>query len=107
MHGDITVEPRLGGGSIFTVVLPVEDIKLHPAGTTQIMRQTLVSAEPTQKLKLDPRLFKLNSVSPSPPPQILAASKKTEKPEYQTQHLKILVVDDSSRSLLFLYIFAD
>ncbi|KAJ7192410.1 hypothetical protein GGX14DRAFT_480074 [Mycena pura] len=102
MHGDITVESRPDGGSIFTVVLPVEDIELHPAGTTQIMRQTLISAEPTQKLKLDPRQSKLHSVSPqitvSPPPQIPAASEKTEKPEDKTQHLKILVVDDNAIS---------
>ncbi|KAF8143691.1 histidine kinase-like ATPase [Mycena galopus ATCC 62051] len=100
MHGNITVESRLGGGSIFTVMLPVEDIELHPAGATQIMRQMLISAEPTQKF--DPPLSKSNLVSPqitvSPPPRILAPLKMTQRPEDKTQHLKILVVDDNAIS---------
>jgi hypothetical protein len=92
MHGSITVESRQGGGSIFTVVLPVEDIELHPAGISQTMRRTMVSAEPIPTTKL--------ASTVSAPPQSLTTSndnttKKIDKAEDKTQHLDILVVDDS------------
>ncbi|KAJ7916045.1 hypothetical protein B0H13DRAFT_377949 [Mycena leptocephala] len=95
MHGSITVESRQGGGSIFTVVLPVQDIELHPAGMPQTMRRTMVSAEPIPTTKL--------ASTVSAPPQSLTTSndnttKKIDKAEDKTQHLKILVVDDNAIS---------
>jgi len=109
MHGGISVESRPGGGSIFTVELPVENIELHPAGSVQTMRRTMVSAEATPTPKLDPRLFaaSLPRLTVSSPPRPLATSsdnitKRKEKPEDDSPHLKILVVDDNviSRKIL-------
>ncbi|KAJ7360822.1 hypothetical protein DFH08DRAFT_1073988 [Mycena albidolilacea] len=105
MHGRISVESRLGGGSIFTVELPVEDIELHPAGSVQTMRRTMVSAEATPTPKLNPRLSAASLPRPtvSSPPRPLALSsdnitERKEKPEDDSPHLTILVVDDNAIS---------
>ncbi|KAF7344559.1 hypothetical protein MSAN_01937800 [Mycena sanguinolenta] len=45
MGGTITVESQLGGGSIFTVVLPVDGIELRPAGEPRKMCRTYISLE--------------------------------------------------------------
>ncbi|KAJ6556223.1 hypothetical protein B0H19DRAFT_140673 [Mycena capillaripes] len=100
MHGTITVDSRLGGGSIFTVVLPVEDIELPPIGTPQSMLRILVSAEPA---KLSPKASTSDSVHvPAQQPLALLtqslAAVGTEEAEDPTQHLKILVVDDNAIS---------
>jgi hypothetical protein len=99
MHGTITVESRPGGGSIFTAVLPVEDIELPPAGMPQKMRRTLVSAESTPTTNFASTSDSDNAKAESPqhtPPQCLTSNDNTmEKAEDKAQHMTILVVDDS------------
>jgi hypothetical protein len=103
MHGTITVESRPGGGSIFIVVLPVEDIELPPAGMPQKMRRTLVSAEsiPTTNFASTSDSDNAKAASPQHTPlQCLATSNdnttgKMDEAEDKAQHLTILVVDDS------------
>ncbi|KAJ7816817.1 hypothetical protein B0H13DRAFT_2136226 [Mycena leptocephala] len=59
MGGTIGVESRSGGGSIFTVTLPVEDLELAPANKPRAMRRTFFSSEPASRspeLPLTPSL---------------------------------------------------
>ncbi|KAJ6595606.1 histidine kinase-like ATPase [Mycena vulgaris] len=101
MHGSITVEPRPGGGSVFTVVFPVEDIELAPAGAPLLMVRKVVSADPTPRSahaddatapRIPPGLPHRHSIPPN----------EEEEEEGQEPHLKILVVDDNviSRKIL-------
>ncbi|KAJ7731932.1 hypothetical protein DFH07DRAFT_846816 [Mycena maculata] len=109
MHGVITVESRPGGGSSFSVVLPVEDIELGVAGSPRAMRRTFVSAHAISKLEINPlpspplsspSLSEPNSAETvtsihtdtAPLPQTANAA------EVDEQHLKILVVDDNAIS---------
>jgi hypothetical protein len=119
MYGTIMVESRPGGGSIFTVILPVEDIELPPAGTPRIMHRTLVSSDPIATAKNDPW-------PPVAPNSVTAARKaKLAAPQLAVSrilqaviqesdrmngkenvaedmlHLNILIVDDSRCSLAF------
>ncbi|KAF8190299.1 hypothetical protein K438DRAFT_1831756 [Mycena galopus ATCC 62051] len=49
MGGAIDVESRLGGGSIFTVALPVDGIELLPTSKPRSMRRTYISSEQAPK----------------------------------------------------------
>ncbi|KAJ6495241.1 hypothetical protein C8R45DRAFT_986429 [Mycena sanguinolenta] len=73
MGGTIAVESRLGGGSIFTVVLPIDGIELRPAGEPRTMCRTYISSErPATSLELPP--------SPSGTPPETDALKRLEDP---------------------------
>ncbi|KAJ6502814.1 hypothetical protein C8R47DRAFT_216524 [Mycena vitilis] len=106
MHGEISVESHPGGGSIFTVVLPVEDIELHRITAAPVMRQNVISAEPPPKAKLFPLVSPLPLVSEPATvlPQIafspgaVQRTTQTAKSDDKTAHLKILVVDDNAIS---------
>ncbi|KAJ7926876.1 hypothetical protein B0H13DRAFT_1066300 [Mycena leptocephala] len=91
MYGTITVESRPGGGSIFTVVLPVEDIELPPAGTPRIMHRTLVSSDPIVTAKNDPW-------PPVAPNSVTAAQKaKLAAPQLAVSRILQAVIQGSDR----------
>ncbi|KAJ7500704.1 hypothetical protein B0H11DRAFT_2189157 [Mycena galericulata] len=112
MNGAISVESRARGGTIFTVVLPVEGIELGPAGAPRTMRTTLVSTTPIPGLKLEPQLspalsddLSAGRISGpvSPVSENVATSSydfpsKTGKSEDDMQHLNVLIVDDNAIS---------
>ncbi|KAJ7906495.1 hypothetical protein B0H13DRAFT_2333436 [Mycena leptocephala] len=116
MYGTITVESRPGGGSIFTVVLPVEDIELSPAGTPRIMHRTLVSSDPIATAKNDPwPPVAPNSVTAARKAKLVAPQLAVsrilqaviqgsdrmngkENVAEDTLHLNILIVDDNAIS---------
>lgn len=120
MNGAITVVSQPGSGSIFTVVLPVEDIELSPAGTPRTMRTTLISADPISRseaealpsptLSDDPSDSKMSSLQhiflPTPQkPAALNVNTTKGKSKDDVQHLRILVVDDSWCFLPFVLCF--
>ncbi|KAJ7828301.1 hypothetical protein B0H13DRAFT_2437951 [Mycena leptocephala] len=91
MYGTITVESRPGGGSIFTVVLPVEDIEISPAGTPRIMHRTLVSSDPIATAKNDPW-------PPVTPNSVTAARKaKLAAPQHAVSRILQAVIQGSDR----------
>ncbi|KAJ6462741.1 CheY-like superfamily [Mycena vitilis] len=118
MRGSITVEPRLGGGSVFTVELPVDDLELAPEGVPQVMYRTLISANPIPELnpassppghavphaslavarqaKLVPAVVPKNILQ-----TIISAGARPNGKKLTTHdelHLNILIVDDNAIS---------
>ncbi|KAJ7037861.1 hypothetical protein C8F04DRAFT_1090413 [Mycena alexandri] len=49
MNGTIAVDARPGGGTIFTVVLPVRDMEIPPRDQPRLMRRKIVSSEAIPK----------------------------------------------------------
>ncbi|KAJ7126180.1 hypothetical protein C8R44DRAFT_781272 [Mycena epipterygia] len=107
MHGAISVESRLGRGSIFTVVFPIEDMELPPPDTPQIMQSKVVSADRTLPRSARPSPWSetppsLTITSPSftahPIIPVNSGASTTQKAAEEEQHLKILVVDDNAIS---------
>ncbi|KAJ7677133.1 hypothetical protein DFH06DRAFT_1169852 [Mycena polygramma] len=100
MRGTITVEPRSGGGSIFTVVLPVDDLELAPAGTPQVMHRTLISADPIPAAKTAswPPTYAASSASLAVARRTKLALNGKEPTAHDGLHLHILIVDDNAIS---------
>jgi hypothetical protein len=131
MHGSITVESRLGLGSTFTVVIPMESIEIAPPGTPRKMSKHHVSADPIPSATR-PSLPRTNSdrstestestgsvvssplplhpgslatptlpTSPTAPQNAARPSGVKASKGKADEHLKILVVDDSELDALF------
>ncbi|KAJ7512652.1 hypothetical protein B0H11DRAFT_1946726 [Mycena galericulata] len=116
MRGEISVESQPDGGSVFTVVLPVKDLELVPAGTSLPMRRTIISGEMRAKMDalcasaLDhPFGQAISQANPTPPPSPPDVTKPSNasasdmvKLGQEEQHLQILIVDDNviSRKIL-------
>ncbi|KAJ7126107.1 hypothetical protein C8R44DRAFT_120168 [Mycena epipterygia] len=105
MQGTITVEARPGGGSIFTVVLPVDDVELAPPDTPPKMRRTVISkSEPEPEPPPSPSPPEVPAekssppAQPIPPPPVPPKTPSESKAEEDEQHLDILVVDDNTIS---------
>ncbi|KAJ7158376.1 hypothetical protein C8R43DRAFT_995770 [Mycena crocata] len=111
MKGTIIVEARPGGGTMFTAVLPVEDIELAPPDQPRIIRRKTISThstEPAQPSTLisDASAEDTSFRAPTPvqtitPPLDSDASGDGDMGDVE-RHLKILVVDDNviSRKIL-------
>ncbi|KAJ7754459.1 hypothetical protein B0H16DRAFT_1458958 [Mycena metata] len=106
MGGSIAIESPSSGGTIFTVVLPVENIELASPNEPRLMRTKWISSElpSTPEAVVSPQLElnrTLSSSTSSPvltlnlhPPVVVAPAKESDN----HPHLTILVVDDNAIS---------
>ncbi|KAJ7692337.1 hypothetical protein B0H16DRAFT_1904930 [Mycena metata] len=103
MGGSISIESPSSGGTIFTVVLPVENIELAPPNEPCLMRRKWISSL-TPEAVLSPQLEltrTLSSSVSSPVPALNVNSPVIVAPAKESDnypHLTILVVDDNAIS---------
>ncbi|KAJ7033749.1 hypothetical protein C8F04DRAFT_1104053 [Mycena alexandri] len=104
MGGSIAIESPSSGGTIFTVVLPVENIELAPPNEPCLMRRKWISSELlSPEGVLSPQLEINKTLSPTTslvPPSNLKplTSVAPVKESDNDPHLTILVVDDNAIS---------
>ncbi|KAJ6543805.1 hypothetical protein B0H10DRAFT_1355767 [Mycena sp. CBHHK59/15] len=116
MHGDINAECRVGVGTTFTVILPVEDVEPRPPDKPTTMQQSIISqfARDAHGLSAPSPTFSDATLvaSPSPPlPQLALQDRATpngvsgsklerdkEEEEEPEEPMKVLVVDDNAIS---------